>query len=191
MLMKKFVVAAALAAGVCSLTYAQDMPMNHGGMKMDSKEKPRLSPHQMADVDLTGTKIHVAYGAPSLRGRKMVGGINPYGKEWRVGADEATSFEVSTDVLVNGTSVPAGSYTLFVLPTAEKWTLIISKKTGEWGIPYPGQQYDFARVDMSKASLPSPQERMSIDFEKTTAFKTEMHVKWDRDNYFVTVQKKK
>ena len=194
MTMKKYVLAAALAAGACSLLHAQDMPMGHGtnggSMKMDNGQ-PKLSPHLSADADLTGTKIHVTYGAPSLRGRKMVGGKDPYGKEWRVGADEATSFEVSTDVTVNGTSVPAGSYTLFVLPTAEKWTLIISKKTGEWGIPYPGKQYDFARVDMTKASLSSPQERMSIGFEKTTPFKTEMHVKWDKDNYFVTVQKKK
>ena len=91
---------------------------------------------------------------------------------------------------MNGTAVPAGSYTLFVLPTASTWTLIISKKTGEWGIPYPGQQYDFARVPMTRASLPSPQERMSINFEKTSALKTEMHVKWGTDNYSVTVQKK-
>ena len=189
-MMKMFVFAAALAAGACSLTLAQDMPMDHGSMKMDDKGKPRLSPHQMAMADLSGTKIHVSYGAPSLRGRKMVGGQDPYGKEWRVGADEATSFEVSADVLVNGTNVPAGSYTLFVLPTADKWTLIISKKTGEWGIPYPGQQYDFARVAMNKASLPAAQERMSIDFTKTTTRKTEMHVKWDLDDYSVTIQKK-
>ena len=77
-----------------------------------------------------------------------------------------------------------------MLPTADSWTLIISKKTGEWGIPYPGQQDDFARVPMTKASLPSPQERLSIDFEKTTSSTTQMHVKWDRDNYFVTIQKK-
>ena len=191
MMMKQFALAAALAAGACGVAYAQDMPMDQGSMKMDDHGKPRLSPHQMATVDLTGTKVNVSYGAPSLRGRKMVGGKDPYGKEWRVGADEATSFEVSTDVTVNGTSVPAGSYTLFVLPTADSWTLIISKKTGEWGIPYPGTQYDFARVGMTKANLPSSQERMSINFEKTTPFKTEMHVKWATDNYFVTVQKKK
>ena len=190
-MMKQIAFAAALAASTCCLMHAQDMPMDHGAMKMDGKDKPRPSPHQMAMVDLTGTQVHVSYGAPSLRGRKMVGGKDPYGKEWRVGADEATSFEVSTDVLVNDTSVPAGSYTLFVLPTADMWTLIISKKTGEWGIPYPGTQDDLARVPMTRTRLSSSQERMSITFEKTSPFKTEMHVKWDTDDYFVTIQKKK
>lgn len=190
MKMNKFIFAAALAAGTSGMMCGQAMPMDHGSMQMGDNAKARQSPHMKAMADLGSTQIHVSYGAPSLRGRKMVGEKDPYGKEWRVGADEATSFEVSGNVSVNGKDVPAGSYTLFVLPTADKWTLIVSKKTGEWGIPYPGQQYDFARVDMTKASLPSPQERMSITFEKTTPAKTEMHVKWDRDNYFVTIQKK-
>jgi hypothetical protein len=187
--MKNVFLAVALATGACSLVGAQDMQMDHGSMKMDSKES-RKSPHLRAMTDLHETMIHVSYGAPSLRGRKMVGGTDPYGKEWRLGADEATTFEVSTDVTVNGTKVPAGKYTLFVLPTASSWTLIISKKTGEWGIPYPGKEFELARIPMNKASLSAPQEQMSIDFEKTAGTKTEMHVKWDRDNYFVTIQGK-
>lgn len=190
MLIKKMMFAAALAAGTCGLIGAQDMQMDHGSMQMGKDGKPLPSPREMAMVNLNGAQVHVSYGAPSLRGRKMIGDKDPYGKVWRVGANEATSFEVSGDVSVNGTNVPAGKYTLFVLPTADKWTLIISKKTGEWGIPYPGESSDLARVDMTKASLSSPQERMSIDFEKTSGSKTEMHVKWDTDNYFVTVQKK-
>jgi len=55
---------------------------------------------------------------------------------------------VDADVRVGGKPVPAGSYTLFALPTADAWTLIISKQTGEWGIPYPGESYDFGRVPM-------------------------------------------
>ena len=66
-------------------------------------------------------------------------------KPWRAGANEATTFVTTADLTVGGKTVPAGSYTLFAIPNADKpWTLIISKKTGEWGIPYPGEQFDFA-----------------------------------------------
>ncbi|GAA3755700.1 DUF2911 domain-containing protein [Terriglobus aquaticus] len=187
--MKNVVLAVALATGACCLIGAQDMQMAHGSMKMDKDGKPIPSPRKMAMADLGGTSIHISYGAPSLRGRKMVGGQDPYGKEWRLGANEATSFETSGDLMVGGTHVPAGKYTLFALPEANKWTLIISKKTGEWGIPYPGAGDDLARVPMQKAPASGSLEQMLIDFEKSTAKSTQMHVKWATDNYYVTITK--
>ena len=188
-MMKKMMLAVALATGACTLLGAQGMQMDHGAMQMGKDGKPIPSPRKMAMADLSGTTIHISYGAPSLRGRKMVGDHDPYGKEWRLGANEATSFETSGDVMVGGTHVPAGKYTLFALPEADKWTLIISKKTGEWGIPYPGQSDDLARVPMQKAPMGASQEQMLINFEKSTAKSTQMHVKWAKDNYFVTVSK--
>ncbi len=182
--MKKFVLAAAMFAGCTSLMFAQ-----MDGMHMPKDGKPIPSPRKMANLDLQGTKIDISYGAPSLRGRKMVGGQDPYGKEWRLGANEATSFKTTADVMIAGKHVPAGSYTLFALPTADKWTLIVSKATGEWGIPYPGADKDLVRVPMMKGTLPAPQEQMSIGFEKTAGGKTELHVKWDRDNVWVPITK--
>ena len=63
----------------------------------------------------------------------------PYGQVWRTGANEATTLVTDTNVKIGDKDVPAGSYTIFTVPNADKWTLIISKKTGEWGIPYPGK----------------------------------------------------
>jgi hypothetical protein len=188
-MLRNAIVAVALATGACSLMMAQDMPMDHGSMQMGKDGKPIPSPRKMAMADLGGTSIHISYGAPSLRGRKMVGGKDPYGKEWRLGANEATSFETSGDLMVGGTHVPAGQYTLFALPEESKWTLIISKKTGEWGIPYPGAQYELARVPMQKAPASGSQEQMLIDFEKSSAKSTQLHVKWATDNYYVTISK--
>ena len=82
-MMKHLVFAAALAVGVCGVTHAQDAQM--GSMKMNNNAKAPKSPHLMAMTDLGGTQIHVSYGAPSLRGRKMVGEKDPYGKEWAGG----------------------------------------------------------------------------------------------------------
>ena len=189
MSMKHVVFAAALAVGTCGLVHAQDMKMDHGAMQMGKDGKPLPSPRKMAMVDLQGTTIHISYGAPSLRGRKMLGDKDPYGKVWRLGANEATSFETSGAVMVGGTNVPAGKYTLFALPTADSWTLVISKKTGEWGIPYPGEADDFARVPMMRVPMSTSQEQMNISFEKTSGASTQMHVKWANDNYFVTIKK--
>ncbi len=189
MSIQKLVFAAALVVSACSLIPAQ-MQMDHGSMQMGKDGKPVPSPRKTDSVSLSGTKVDISYGAPSLRGRKMIGEHDPYGKEWRLGANEATSFVTSGDVTVGGTAVPAGSYTLFALPTADKWTLIISKKTGEWGIPYPGQASDFARVEMKKGSQPKAQEQFSITFEKTSGPHTEMHVRWDKDDHYVVIAKK-
>src|SRR6202140_1676137 len=85
-----------------------------------------------------GKTITVNYSSPRMRGRKIFGDLVPFGEVWRAGADDATTFVPNVDVTAGGKNVPAGKYTLFILPMPTKWTLIVSKQTGEWGIPYPG-----------------------------------------------------
>src|SRR5437588_10956715 len=97
----------------------------------------KASPAAKATCDLGGGKsITVDYSSPRAKGRKIFGGLVPYGEVWRTGADEATTFVTTADLMVGGTHVPAGNYTIFTVPNQNKWTLIINKKTGEWGIPY-------------------------------------------------------
>jgi hypothetical protein len=92
------------------------------------------SPAASASCDLGGGKtIKTDYSSPRMKGRKIYGDLVPFGEVWRTGANEATTFVSSADVVVGGKNVPAGSYTIFTVPTADKWTLIINKKTGEWG----------------------------------------------------------
>ncbi len=85
---------------------------------------------------------------------------------WRTGANEATTFVASSDVVIGGKTIPAGSYTIFTVPAADKWTLIINKKTGEWGIPYKYESDELARVDMKVSKLPSPVENFTINYAK-------------------------
>src|ERR1019366_3465256 len=110
--------------------------------------------------------IHMDYFSPRVSGRKIFGDVVPFGKVWRAGANAATTFVTDTALLVGNKSVPAGNYTVFVLPTESKWTLIISKKTGEQGIPYPGEQFDFARTEMKISTLLSPAENFKISFNE-------------------------
>jgi hypothetical protein len=156
-------------------------------MPMPAKGKAPLSPPATATTTLAGKTITVSYGAPSLRGRHVGGTeIVPFGEVWRTGANPATTIVLPVGVMIGKLMVPAGTYTLFTLPTATDWTLIVSKKTGEWGIPYPEGE-DFGRTAMMKKTMGSPQEVMSITFEKTSGNKTEMHVKWDTVDVFVPV----
>ncbi len=148
------------------------------------------SPPASATCDLGGGKtIKTDYSSPRLKGRKMVGGQDPYGKVWRNGANEATTFVTSSDVVVGGKTVPAGSYTLFVLPTAEKWTLIINKKTGEWGIPYKYESDELARIDMKMSKPASQVENFTIAYDKTSAGCT-LREEWDTTRATVDISAK-
>lgn len=139
----------------------------------------KTSPAASASCDLGGgTTIKTAYASPRMAGRKIYGDLVPFGKVWRTGANAATTFVTSSDIVVGGKPVPAGSYTIFTLPTADKWTLIINKKTGEWGIPYKYESDELARVDMKVASLPSPVENFTISYEKSGANCT-MNIDWE------------
>jgi hypothetical protein len=93
------------------------------------------------------------------------------------------------DVSVGSATVPAGSYTLFAVPNQDKWTLIISKKTGEWGTAYPGTENDLARTDMKVSTLPSPVENFTIDFEHSGGGCT-LHFDWETTRASVPVTKK-
>ena len=156
--------------------------------QQDKSKRP--SPPASASCDLAGGKsLKVDYSSPRAKGRKIYGGLVPYGEVWRAGANEATKFVTDADLEVGGKEVPAGSYTIFVIPNADKWTLIISKKTGEWGIPYPGESSDFARVDMKTSKLSSPVEDFTIGFDKKGSGCT-MHMDWENTRASVDIAKK-
>lgn len=148
------------------------------------------SPPESATCDLGGGKtIKTAYSSPRMKGRKIFGELVPYGKVWRTGANEATTFVPSSDVVVGGKTVPAGSYTLFTVPDQDKWTLIINKKTGEWGIPYKYEGDELARVDMKASKLDSPVEDFTISYDKSGNGCT-MHIKWEQTDASVDITPK-
>jgi Protein of unknown function (DUF2911) len=133
--------------------------------QQDKSKRP--SPPASTKCDLPGGKsITVDYSSPRAKGRKIFGGIVPYGEPWRTGANEATTFVTTADVMIGGKRVPAGSYTLFTVPNKDKWVLIVSKKTGEWGVPYPGADSDLIRADMNASAMTTPVENFTISFDK-------------------------
>jgi len=115
------------------------------------------------DVHATIGSMHVVidYGRPSKRGRTIFGGVVPYNTIWRTGANAATGFKLDHDAMLGSTTVPAGEYTLFSLPTADSWTLVVSKKTHEWGTEYDSTM-DLARIPMQVTTTKTPVELFTI-----------------------------
>jgi hypothetical protein len=150
----------------------------------------KASPPASATCDLGGGKtIKTDYSSPRMNGRQIYGGLVPLDKVWRTGANEATTFVTSTDVVVGGKTVPAGSYTIFTVPTADKWTLIINKKTGEWGIPYKYESDELARVDMKGSKLDAPVENLTIAYDKSRSGCT-LRIDWETTRAAVDISAK-
>jgi hypothetical protein len=156
--------------------------------QQDKSKRP--SPPAKAECKLPGGKaITVEYSSPRAKGRKIYGELVPYGKIWRAGANEATTLVTDVDLNVGGTTVPAGKYTIFVIPNEDKWTLVISKKTGEWGTAYPGPQDDLARVEMKVSKVPSAVENFTIAFDQSRDGCT-LRMDWESTRASVDISKK-
>jgi hypothetical protein len=139
--------------------------------QQDKSQRP--SPPAQAQFSFAdGKTVTVDYSSPRAKGRKIFGGLVPYGQVWRAGANEATTLTTNTAISVGGKTVSAGTYTLFTIPNADKWTLIISKTTKNdkggplWGTNYAGEGQDLARTDMKVSSLPAAVENFTIALDK-------------------------
>lgn len=137
-----------------------------------------------------GKTITIDYSSPRVRGRKIYGGLVPYGQVWRTGANEATTLVTDTDLVIGGTTVPAGTYTIFSIPDQTKWTLIISKTTKEWGTNYSGPANDLARIPMKSSSLSSPVENFLIALNKSSDGCV-LHFDWESTTALVSITEKK
>ncbi|MGB9235300.1 MAG: DUF2911 domain-containing protein [Terriglobales bacterium] len=172
--MKKFVLIPVALFVVATIASAQ--------MSQDKSKRP--SPAASAECKFPdGKMIKMDYSSPRAKGRKIFGAASdkalvPYGEVWRAGANEATTFVSDANLTIGGKPVPAGSYTVFVVPNAGEWTLVISKKTGEWGTDYPGEKEDQARVPMSVSKTSAPVENFTIAFDQAGS-KCTLRMEWE------------
>jgi hypothetical protein len=162
--MKKIALVAAVLFAVATFASAQ--------MEMGKDKSKRPSPPASAACKFSdGKSIKIDYSSPRAKGRKIFGetseqALVPYGQIWRTGANDATTFVTDANVTVGGKTVPAGSYTVFTLPKADAWLLVISKKAGEWGTDYPGEKEDLVRVPMKVSKNGPPVENFLIAFDQ-------------------------
>lgn len=185
--MKKLLLIPVALLAVATIASAQ--------MDMGQDKSKRPSPPAKAECKFfDGKTVKIDYSSPRAKGRKIFGAASdkavvPYGEVWRTGANEATTFVADTNVTVGGKAVPAGSYTIFTLPKADAWTLIISKKTGEWGTDYPGEKEDLARVPMTVSKTSAPVENFTIAFDQA-GNKCTLRMEWENTSAKVEITRK-
>jgi hypothetical protein len=131
-----------------------------------AQQRPVLSPRDSVTLTLDTNTISVNYSRPSMRGRKIMGGLVPWGKVWRTGANLATHLKTSFDMVVGTVPVPRGTYTLWTIPSPNTWKIILNKQTGQWGLNYDARQ-DLARLDANTETLPSPVDTFTIALQST------------------------
>lgn len=123
----------------------------------------RASPAKVSKATVNGNDITINYSSPSKKGRDIFGGLEPYGKVWRTGANEATTIELSKDANVGGVAVKAGKYALFTIPGENEWTVIINADAKQWGAFKYDKSKDIGRFTVAPASLDDTVESFTID----------------------------
>ena len=133
------------------------------------------SPHVRSEWVIDGANLSIEYGRPFLKGRPD-SEVMPDGKVWRTGADEATTLKTDKALRFGKLTVPAGTYTLWTIPGAAGWQLVINKQTGQWGTAYQDSS-DLGRVPMTVAKAPKPVEQLTLSIDDT-AQGASLRIEW-------------
>jgi hypothetical protein len=136
------------------------------------------SQRQTITQNVALTKIEIAYGRPVARGRALWGQLVPWDAVWHPGADSATRVAIDHDVTVEGKTLKAGEYSLWLIPRdGRPWTVIFNSAAHVFHRPYPGDATDVMRVDVAPETL-SPVESMTIDFPKVVSRDAVLRIQW-------------
>lgn len=141
---------------------------------------PGASTTQTLTQDFGLGKIIVTYSRPNVKGRKIFGGLQPYGEVWRTGANAATTITFTENVIVEGNKVPAGEYGLFSIPGESEWTIILNKTYKQWGAYEYKQADDLLRFKVKPITMAWSMESFTIQFANVGAQSAELDLMWDK-----------
>ena len=142
-------------------------------------QQPAASPRVTAE----GKNVKVEYGQPSKKGRVIFGGLQPYGKVWRAGANTVTEITFDKDATFGGKPVKAGKYSLFVIPNEKEWTVILNSNVGFWGTQYEqNKEKDVLQVTVPTKKLPAAEEKLTYTFTGSN-----MNIMWDETGVTVPI----
>jgi hypothetical protein len=137
------------------------------------------SPPANTSITIAGEQIQIEYYAPSMHGRKIMGGLVPFGEVWCTGANWATKLTTQANLEIGGLRLPAGSYSIWTLPNQKEWTLIINKQTGQFHLDYDSSR-DFSRTKMDLKTLTAPVETFTIELRSDGGNKGTLALLWER-----------
>jgi hypothetical protein len=142
------------------------------------------SPPEATSVEVAGKKISVEYYSPSMHGRKIMGGLVPFGEVWCTGANYATKITTDADLQMGGLKLPKGAYSIWTIPNEKEWTMIINKETGQFHLYYK-QQLDFGRTPMKVKTLDSPVEAFRVDLRNDGSNKGTLALVWEKTEAYI------
>ncbi|MBM4178585.1 MAG: DUF2911 domain-containing protein [Ignavibacteria bacterium] len=140
---------------------------------------PVLSPTAVVSQDVSTSKIEIAYSRPSARGRKIFGDVVPFGTVWRTGANAATKVTLGEDAMIGGVLVRAGAYSLYSIPNAQEWEIILNRNTGNWGANGYDTKDDVVRTRVASLSLPNAVETFTISIGNITFSSCSIDLAWE------------
>jgi Protein of unknown function (DUF2911) len=151
----------------------------------------RLSPHETISGVIDGNRVTITYGRPytvkpgTTEVRKIWGGLVPYGEPWRMGADEATLLITQKPIEMDGKTIPAGAYTLYMMPEENGASqLAFSTDIGKWGIPVD-TSHDLARVDLKKETLDKPVHQFTMAIARSPSGGGVLKMTWENTEFSV------
>ncbi|NMM49209.1 DUF2911 domain-containing protein [Marinigracilibium pacificum] len=147
---------------------------------------PRPSPLEVKTVKNEDTYVKVTYSRPHKRDREIFGNLVPYGKVWRLGANEATEITLTEDIKMAGRDLAAGTYSLFAIPQEDKWTIIVNSELGLWGAYNYKKDSDVMRFDIPTSTTSETWEAFTIDFEQRQD-KTYLTMTWDKTKVSIPI----
>ena len=147
----------------------------------------RASPSARVAQVIGATEINVVYGRPHVGNRKVWGGLVPYNRVWRTGANEATAITFSNDVMIEGQRLAAGTYNFFAIPTESEWTLIFNKITNQWGAFAYNAEFDALRVKV-KPQTAEHQEWVNYSFELLSPASANMTLHWEKIKVSIKIE---
>lgn len=140
---------------------------------------PEASSTQTIIQDFGLGKVSITYSRPNVKDRKIFGGIIPYGEVWRTGANAATTVTFTEKIVIDGHSVPAGTYSLFSIPERNEWTIILNKTVKQWGAYSYKQANDLLRFTVKSRRVNEKRETFTMQFVNTTTKSTDLYLVWD------------
>lgn len=142
-------------------------------------ELPVPSPKARVEQRIGITDISIDYSRPGVNGRKIWGGLVPYDKVWRTGANSATAITFSKDVEIGGKAIKAGEYALFSIPSASEWTFIINSNEGQKGSTDYKETLDIARVKAKPVTVPATKERLEFTIDPVSDNEATITLRWE------------
>jgi len=178
-----------LPIALCALIATSFVQGSSATLAQEPKlEFPQASPGSTLQQRVGLTDVEVVYARPSVKGRKIFGGLVPHDEIWRTGANSATKVTFSTDVKFGGSPVPAGSYALFTIPGATEWSVILSKVTGQWGSYAYSDKDDQARVKVKPLTLAESVETLTIDVNDLRDDSATLVISWEKTRVAVKIE---